>query len=90
MPYTSAILGSWSFTEGRGGLAWDHLKCNHSMLLGSVTIPSAHHTYGSVSNLVQCLPPEVVASKGPQWVNSTAPVEGDLVVEGHSLSQTSY
>lgn len=81
MPYAHRMIGSWSFTEGTGNAAHEHLSQVTAGVLSAVTIPSAHHTYGFVSNLVQNLPCEAVESKGPVWVNSTAPVEGQLVMD---------
>ena len=75
------MIGSWSFTEGRGRHAHEHVKRKEAAVLGAVTIPSAHHTYGSVSKLVQCLPAEARESSGPTWVHSTAPVEGELIMD---------
>ena len=70
----------------------DHIKQNQShhqrhqlpgteAQLGAVAIPSAHHTYSSVSNLVDCIPEQARKSKGPEWLVSTAPVEGELIIE---------
>ena len=81
MPYAQHMIGSWSLTEGKGRLANDHVKQKEAAILGAVSIPSAHHTYGSVSNLVHSLPAQARESRGPAWVNSTAPVEGELVME---------
>lgn len=93
MPYAHRLMGSWSLTEGNGGVMHDHIKQNYPQLrmeqlrrsagaqLGAVAIPSAHHTYSSVSNLVDCIPEQARKSKGPEWVVSTAPVEGELIME---------
>lgn len=92
MPYAHRLVGSWSLTEGNGGVMHDHIKHNYPQLrmeqlpspgaqLGAVAIPSAHHTYSSVSNLVDCIPEHARKSKGPKWVVSTAPVEGELLME---------
>lgn len=81
------MVGSWSLTEGTGTVVHEHIHRQQSSfrpadaVLGAVPIPSAHHTYGSVSSLVECLPAQARASKGPVWVGSTAPVEGQLVME---------
>lgn len=92
MPYAHRLMGSWSLTEGNGAVMHDHIKQNHPQhkmqqlpctdaQLGAVAIPSAHHTYSSVSNLVGCIPEQARKSKGPKWVVSTAPVEGELIME---------
>ena len=92
MPYAHQLVGSWSLTEGTGCFMHDHIRQNqpqhqkHQLpctdaQLGAVAIPSAHHTYSSVSNLVEGIPEQARKSKGPEWLVSTAPVEGELVME---------
>ncbi|KAL0020272.1 hypothetical protein WJX79_008274 [Trebouxia sp. C0005] len=63
-------------------LAWQHGQ------LGAVSIPSAHHTYSSVSNLVDCIPEQARSSIGPVWIHSDAPVEANQsAVYMHFLKQ---
>lgn len=89
MPFAYQLIGSWSMTEGRGCFMHDHIvpnRHNHprestTAQLGAVAIPSAHHTYSSVSKLVACIPEQARRSVGPEWVVSTAPVEGKLIME---------
>ena len=92
MPYAKQMLGSWSLTEGRGlqlhnhilnkqYKAWARQQGGTNIELGAVPIPSAHHTYGSVSNLVNEIPEKARKSIGPQWVLSDAPVTGQLIME---------
>ncbi len=95
MPYANGIIGSWSLTEGSGGVMHNHIRKqtfaeNPNMSrtvkiidgqLGAIPIPSAHHTYSSVSNLVDCIPEEARSSSGPAWTHSSAPVEGELIME---------
>lgn len=94
MPYAKQMLGSWSLTEGSGNVIHEHIH-NKSMpsvvkigvstckdgQLGAVPIPSAHHTYSSVSNLVDCIPEQARSSSGPVWIHSSAPVEGELIMD---------
>ena len=89
MPYARRMIGSWSLTEGRGAILHDHIG-NHTMScrpacidarLGAVSIPSAHHTYSSVSKLVDCIPEQARNSSGPLWGCSTAPIEGELIMD---------
>lgn len=89
MPYAHRLVGSMSLTEGSGCVLHDHIKHNaeaHQLpcteaQLGAVAIPSAHHTYSSVSKLVECIPEQARRSNGPEWIVSTAPVEGQLIME---------
>ena len=88
------LIGSWSLTEGTGSIMHDHMQLAQApggqknqtqfstdIHLGAVGIPSAHHTYSSVSNLVDCIPEQARNSAGPVWTISTAPVKGELVME---------
>ena len=94
MPYANCMIGSWSLTEGMGGIMHNHITpqstvdCRKSRgltctdgQLGAVSIPSAHHTYSSVSNLVDCIPEQARSSNGPVWIHSNAPVEGELIMD---------
>jgi len=101
MPYANRMIGSWSLTEGKGGIMHNHITvqspvdCRKSGVLtctdgqlGAVSIPGAHHTYSSVSNLVDCIPEQARSSIGPVWIHSDAPVEGELMMD--FCDSTSY
>ena len=94
MPYANRMIGSWSLTEGKGGIMHNHITAQSTAdchkpgvltcadgRLGAVSIPSAHHTYSSVSNLVDCIPEQARSSIGPVWTHSNAPVEGELIMD---------
>lgn len=94
MPYAHRMIGSWSLTEGKGGVMHNHITAQSTAdclkpwvstcidgQLGAVSIPSAHHTYSSVSNLVDCIPEQARSSIGPVWIHSDAPVEGELIMD---------
>lgn len=94
MPYAHRMIGSWSLTEGKGDILHNHitkqsavdcrksggLPCTNGQL-GAVFSPSAHHTYSSVFNLVDCIPEQPRSSNGPEWIHSDAPVEGQLIMD---------
>ncbi|KAL3147829.1 hypothetical protein ABBQ32_002554 [Trebouxia sp. C0010 RCD-2024] len=88
MPYAHKLTASWSLTEGSGRVVHNHIRsaleqnqtpCTGQ--LGAVAIASAHHTYSTVSKMVAAIPEQALRSNGPDWVISTAPVEGELIME---------
>ncbi|KAL3130376.1 hypothetical protein ABBQ38_008202 [Trebouxia sp. C0009 RCD-2024] len=88
MPYAHKLTASWSLTEGSGRVIHNHIRSAHEQnqppctgQLGAVAIPSAHHTYSTVSKMVAAIPEQALKSSGPEWVVSTAPVEGQLIME---------